>query len=126
MYNTCISLNMLYTYLCSNASITFLDNILIRNEYEYYINRIMPRNIYKQIANAESSPPLSETASTKQVSASFYIYIYIYLIKKQLILESGIRKSFFSFFEKPVKSKNLILNPVRIFFKRSTQLLKFE
>lgn len=104
MYNTCISLNMLYTYLCSNASITFLDNILIRNEYEYYINRIMPRNIYKQIANAESSPPLSETASTKQVSASFYIYIYI---SYQKTVNSRIRnqKIFFLVFRETSKIK---------------------
>lgn len=50
----------------------------------------MPRNIYKQIANAESSPPLSEIASAKRVSV-FLFFLYIYVVKKQLILESGIR-----------------------------------
>lgn len=62
----------------------------------------MPRNIYKQIANAESSPLLSETASTKQVSASLYIYI-----SYQKTVNSRIRnqKIFFLVFRETSKIK---------------------
>lgn len=41
----------------------------------------MPRNIYKQIANAESSPPLSEIASAKRVSV-FLFFFYIYMLSR--------------------------------------------
>lgn len=41
----------------------------------------MPRNIYKQIANAESSPPLSEIASAKRVSV-FLFFLYIYILSR--------------------------------------------
>lgn len=50
----------------------------------------MPRNTYKQIANAESFPPLSEIASAK------FIYIYI---KKQLILRNQESENLFILFE---------------------------
>lgn len=50
----------------------------------------MPRSTYKQIANAESFPPLSEIASTK------FIYIYI---KKQLILRNQESENLFILFE---------------------------
>lgn len=52
----------------------------------------MPRNTYKQIANAESFPPLSEIVSAK------FIYIYIY-IKKQLILRNQESENLFILFE---------------------------
>lgn len=50
----------------------------------------MPRNTYKQIANAESFPPLSEIASAK------FLYIYI---KKQLILRNQESENLFILFE---------------------------
>lgn len=57
----------------------------------------MPRNIYKQIANAESFPPLSEIASAK------FLYIYI---KKQLILRNQESENLFILFEYVFRGTN--------------------
>lgn len=80
----------------------------------------MPRNIYKQIANAESSPPLSEIASAKRVSVFLFFFIYICCqetvdsrIRNQ---KSGIREPFYfiRIEEQVNQKKSFYINRLRI------------